>query len=178
MRSRVAILLSMLAGAGILYLLSRSERGQVFVGDAIEDVIVSAERIKNALWLRGWRNNNPGNIRFITGNPWDGQVANDGGYGVYDSIQQGVRAAGKQLLKYERAGLNTVEKIISTWAPKNENDTAAYAARVARDLGVDKRQVIAVSVRLEALADAMFLHENSNQYPYARADVHAWLRLA
>jgi hypothetical protein len=37
------------------------------------------------LTARGYRNNNPGNLRFLTSNAWNGQIANDGGYAVYDS---------------------------------------------------------------------------------------------
>lgn len=55
----------------------------------------------------------------------------------FDTPENGIRALGKLLQTYQRVyGLNTVAKIISRWAPSNENDTAAYVRSVERRIGL------------------------------------------
>lgn len=131
--------------------------------------------------VRGLRNNNPGNLRFIARNPWLGQLRDDGeGYGVYSSLPLGVRAAGRQLLAYQQRGINTVRQIISTWAPRSENDTAAYIAAVSSALRVPADAAIDVNARLAELAAAIFRHE-LGAVPFATSDltpanIAAWVR--
>lgn len=84
-----------------------------------------------------WRNNNPGNLR----GEYFGASGSNGGFATYPSMDAGWNAMEQQLDRY-RAGkttgreLRTVNDIIGTWAPTSENDTGAYARRVASDLGV------------------------------------------
>ena len=74
------------------------------------------------------RNNNPGNLRP------PGQST---GFQRFDTPEAGVAAMVRQLDLYrDRNNLNTVQGIISRWAPPNENDTAAYVRSVAGALGV------------------------------------------
>ena len=84
---------------------------------------------------RGWRNNNPLNIR--KGERWIGlSSANyDTEFCRFISMPFGYRAAAKVLKSYYRtltqAGKPfTVENIIKRWAPENENNTTAYIRRV------------------------------------------------
>lgn len=86
---------------------------------------------------RGIRNNNPGNI-IKTGEAWQGEVAGDDPkFASFATPEAGIRAMGKTLLTYQdKHGLNTVEAIVSRWAPATENDTAAYAATVSKALKV------------------------------------------
>lgn len=165
------ILLGVLVAAGAGYwLFVRSPAAQASLVDA-------GVAVKNALIPRGLRNNNPGNLRTIARNPWAGQVGGDAdGYGVYDAMQSGARAAAKQLLKYQRAGLNTVRKLIATWAPSVENNTEAYIAAVAKALGVGADQAIDVNANLEALAWAIFKHE-CGWVSFSRAESDQWVRL-
>ena len=78
------------------------------------------------------RNNNPGNIK----DPKSGQFAQ------YESPELGFAAMAKQLQLYGQRGNNTLNGIISTWAPKGDgnNDPTAYAVTVAKALGVDPAQ--------------------------------------
>ena len=110
---------------------------------------------------KGLRNNNPGNIRYLPPTrAWTGQIGDDGdGYGVYDTMPHGVRATGKQLLKYYAEGLNTVRAIIAKWAPTTENNTAAYVAAVSEELNLSSVQPFNVRERLPDLARAIFRHE-------------------
>ncbi len=122
---------------------------------------------------KGVRNNNPGNIRYVVGIPWKGQTGDDGtGYAVFDSAEDGVRALGHQLNTYMNRGLTTVNAIISTWAPNNENNTAAYIADVAGRLGVDPNQPLGAD-SIPALAQAIIIHENGYD-PYGMDSIAAW----
>lgn len=155
-----------LAGAIGLWWWSRTRTGAAAVADAtgetLEFIDVSASRIKAAIVSRGYRNNNPGNIRWIANasQRWNGMVSNDGGYGVFDTPRNGTRALGRQLLKYSERGLRTVRDIVSTWAPSNENDTSAYVKDVAQQLGVSADAALDVRARLPQLARAIAKHEN------------------
>ena len=86
----------------------------------------------------GMRNNNPGNIRR-SANSWKGKIPdNSGAFERFYTYAWGIRAMIKQLLTYHSRGLNTISKIIYTWAPPSDNnDTAAYVQFVANRTGVD-----------------------------------------
>lgn len=119
----------------------------------------AASRIVNAATSRGYRNNNPGNIRYLTAHAWNGQVDNDNGYAVFDTPQNGTRALGHQLQAYIARGLNTPTEIISTWAPPSDgNDTQSYIDDVSSQLSVSADDD--VSDRLADLAQAIARHEN------------------
>lgn len=164
MQQRETVLLFGLAIAAGLWWYSRTQQGAAMVETgstvALDFVDVTASRVGNYFSSRGYRNNNPGNLRYLQANAWNGQVSNDGGYAVYDSPENGTRALGHQLMKYARAGKNTVSSIIYTWAPPAENNAHAYVVDVAQALGVDPDQVIDVSARLADLAQAIARHEN------------------
>lgn len=90
---------------------------------------------------RGLRNNNPGNIesgRFAA--TVQGFEGSDGRFARYATPEQGIQAADKLLQTYAGRGLNTVAGIVNRWAPPTENNTGAYVASVARELGVDPNQ--------------------------------------
>lgn len=87
---------------------------------------------------RGIRNNNPLNIRI--GNTWLGEVANptDNEFEQFVHVSFGLRAGFILLKRYiNRYRLNTIEKIISRWAPSNENNTHTYIDRVAKSMNID-----------------------------------------
>lgn len=124
---------------------------------------------------KGLRNHNPGNLRYVASIPWAGQVGDDGtGYAVFDSDEHGVRALGHQLQTYSGRGLTSVREIISTYAPSNENDTAAYISAVAGELGVDADQPLDVYAVLPNLVAAIIHHENGLQ-PFDLGSLQAWV---
>ncbi len=85
---------------------------------------------------RGIRNNNPLNIRI--GNKWKGLKTpnTDGAFDQFVSMPYGYRAAFVLLRNYiTKRGCDTVEKIISRFAPSNENNTAAYIKTVCMKTG-------------------------------------------
>lgn len=87
---------------------------------------------------RGIRNNNPLNIRI--GNTWLGEVKNptDDEFEQFVHVCYGLRAGFILLKRYiNRYKLNTIEKIISRWAPSNENNTNSYIDDVAKSMNIN-----------------------------------------
>lgn len=82
----------------------------------------------------GIQNNNPGNLR----------TGPNGSFGTYATPMEGLQALRDQLSLYFNGGsaaaghqhLDTLRDIISTYAPKSENNTAAYISDVAKQMGV------------------------------------------
>ena len=84
---------------------------------------------------RGFRNNNPGNLK--AGPAWRGVVGVDrAGFAIFDTMENGVRALGKDLTAKMGRGLDTVREIINVYAPPSENPTSSYVAKVSEWLGV------------------------------------------
>lgn len=89
---------------------------------------------------RGLRNNNPLNIEKTKGgNPWQGEIvpSADSRFAQFKSMAYGYRAAFKLLNNYQRNyGIDTIRKMISRWAPSNENYTHNYVKAVSERSGV------------------------------------------
>lgn len=116
----------------------------------------------------GIRSNNPGNLR-PGATRWQGELDPDPrGYCRFDTPENGIRAMAKNLLAYqERHSLRTVDRIISRWAPGNENDTESYIIAVCSSTGYrrDERLDLREYGTLERLVLAIIKHENGMQ-PY------------
>jgi hypothetical protein len=87
---------------------------------------------------RGLRNNNPGNIRQSSVR-YTGEVqpSKDGAFKQFQSMEYGYRAMFVLLHTYARKhGINTIEGMISRYAPANENHTQAYIDAVSEWSGV------------------------------------------
>lgn len=127
---------------------------------------------------RGIRNNNPLNLRYIAdpARAYNGQVGNDGGYGIYDTPADGVRAASHQLQEDYANGDGTLAGLITTWAPPVENNTPAYIADVAQRTGLDPLAALDLMPNLPQIVAAMIWHEDGEQ-PYNMADITAWVYL-
>jgi hypothetical protein len=93
-----------------------------------------------------WRNNNPGNIRFVASIRWQGQEGEgEGGFARFKTPEHGFRALARQLMTYkERHDLDTLRKILTRYAPPQGSaqgqaytqNTAGYIDKVARDMRV------------------------------------------
>jgi len=107
--------------------------------------------------------NNPGNIRAIDHDDWDGQIGIDEhGFCIFDTMASGVRALGKVLLTYQdRHELHCVEDWIGRWAPPAENDTDAYVADVCARTHWRPEEYVDLHVpgNLIALTSAIAHHE-------------------
>lgn len=87
---------------------------------------------------RGMRNNNLLNIRIST-DKFQGEVqpSQDKEFKQFETAAYGYRAAFRILRTYiNNYGLNTIRKIISRWAPKNENHTENYIRVVSERSGI------------------------------------------
>jgi len=103
--------------------------------------------------------NNPGNLR---------PAGKTTGFQQFKSVDEGAWAAAKQLkLYYDRDKLDTIDKVISKWAPSSENNTSAYIADVQKRTGFKLGQHINLDdpQTLAMLSSAMFQHE-SKDYQY------------
>lgn len=87
---------------------------------------------------RGLRNNNPGNIR-LNGIPYEGEIqpSKDRLFKQFKSMAYGYRAMFVVLHTYARKyGINTIEGMISRYAPASENHTQKYIDAVSEWSGV------------------------------------------
>jgi hypothetical protein len=86
---------------------------------------------------RGIRNNNPGNVEYGDTARSYGAIGTDGRFAKFPSAEHGIRAMAGLLGRYQsKYGLTTVSQMIGRWAPSFENNTRAYAAKVARAMGI------------------------------------------
>lgn len=87
---------------------------------------------------RGLRNNNPGNIRRNS-DVFQGEInpSRDKDFKQFKTMAHGYRAMFKILSNYYRNyKLDTIRKMISRWAPENENNTNAYIKAVSDYAGI------------------------------------------
>lgn len=132
---------------------------------------------------RGIRNNNPGNIRKSS-EPWRGLAPmdeqTDKAFFRFQSPEFGIRALAVILRTYQtQHGLKTIKGIINRWAPPVENDTGAYAAAVAKAVGVtvDEPIRLADTDNMRGVVLAIIRHENGEQ-PYSMDVINHGLLLA
>ena len=98
--------------------------------------------------LRNIRNNNPGNIRLVPANNWEGRVPpdqnTDGAFEQFNTPEDGWRALFVLLRGrgYIGGGRDTIREIISRWAPPFENDTELYIRQMVEAVGIPADQRI------------------------------------
>jgi len=123
----------------------------------------------------GIKNNNPLNLRWDGVNNWQGLTGQDShGFCVFDTPVNGIRAAAKNLDSYIRTGENTINLIISRWAPAQDNNNVpAYIDAVEQNSGIDRNSVIVKSRGdYVPLLAAMIRQENGSQ-PYSLSTIQA-----
>lgn len=114
--------------------------------------------------VRGVRTNNPLNLSFAN---QPNAIGTDGRFAVFQSPEEGVAASVRQLQLYGQRGLNTIEQIVSRWAPPSENNTPAYIQAVAQRVGVSPNQEIDLSDPniMRRLVNAMSVQEVGRVIP-------------
>lgn len=92
---------------------------------------------------RGLRNNNPLNIRH-NADRFQGEIkpGTDKSFKTFSSLAYGYRTAFVTLATYLSRGWNTIEKIVSHWAPPTENNTAKYIEAVEKYSGVPRNKTL------------------------------------
>lgn len=149
--------------AGAIILLRKSKKSSV--PSLLNNTNIDMSTNQNL--PRGYRNNNPLNIRYSSINNWRGKVADntDGAFEQFISMPYGYRAALYLLRKYIKSyGCDTVQKIINKWAPPSENNTASYINHVCSMTGYKPTTEIGYNnaEQLCKLAYAMSIIENGN----------------
>ena len=118
---------------------------------------------------RGYRNNNPLNIRFNKANDWDGKLLpnTDGVFEQFKDMKYGYRAAYILIRNHVRKGAKTIAELISVWAPTNENDTTNYINTVCNLTGYMPGDIIDPndSEQMQNLVAAMSQFENGISIP-------------
>lgn len=170
----LCIILIVTLGAFLFYLKLRRFRHD------IEDTIEVAPSLTqndmeqpNELYdtrVRGYRNNNPLNIR-ISGNNWQGEIkpSTDGSFCQFKAMYWGFRAAMCCIRTYIRKyNCNTIEAIIKRWAPwEDGNNPVRYCSRVCATWPEDftKDTVIDYTNRnqMTKLVYAMAIVENGSE---------------
>ena len=128
--------------------------------------------------VRGYRNNNPLNLR-ISSNNWKGKVPvsenTDGAFEQFTTMAYGFRAALKNLQSYiNKYNCNTIQAIVNKWAPASDgNNPTSYASRVANTTGYAVTQTVTANdkEKLCKIAYAMAIVENGSAPQMA--DVYA-----
>ena len=104
--------------------------------------------MRNSSLPRGLRNNNPGNIRKNSDVFQGEKTSSDKEFKQFKSMAYGYRAISKILSNYYRNyKLDTIRKMISRWAPENENNTDAYIKAVSDYAGIPADDPINVNDR-------------------------------
>lgn len=128
----------------------------------------------------GFAINNPGNIRYIAPpNNFNGQTGQTAsGIGIYDTLQNGLRAMFLQLQDYINDGLDTITQIVTTYAPPSENPTAQYIANVSAAVGIQDDAPLAWPGEAPELMQAMIQQENGTVNGLTQASIQTYLQNA
>jgi hypothetical protein len=114
---------------------------------------------------RGLRNNNPGNLR-ISNIKWQGKVPNnlntDKSFEQFNTIHYGIRAMITDVANdITIKKLNTLTKLINSYAPPTENDTINYINFVSKQTNLQPNQLINITPDLLAkIVKSKILIEN------------------
>lgn len=116
---------------------------------------------------RGCRNNNPCNIRIST-DKFQGEIqpSGDKEFKQFETMACGYRAAFKVLRTYiNNYKCDTIRKIISRWAPKNENHTESYIKVVSERSGIPENDPVYADNRemMIRIVAAMSFVENGRE---------------
>lgn len=149
----------------------------IHIGIALGIILIilylSRNKIKEAM-TRGYKNNNPGNIED-DGVLWIGQKAKstDPPFKQFVSMPYGYRALFINLKGAINGGYNTINKLITRYAPPKrldaktgkwikENDTPAYIAAVSKQTGVKPDTLLNFNdaATMRKIVMAISQHEN------------------
>lgn len=109
--------------------------------------------------IRGYRNNNPFNIKKSALN-WQGKIeGSDKVFETFKSLDYGYRAGLKLLINYVHKGYNTIDKIVTRFAPSNENNTDVYIRFVSGRTGIPCDSPIESLIELLDIAAAIVKYE-------------------
>lgn len=114
---------------------------------------------------RARRNNNPGNLKYVG---QKGATKGEDGFAVFPTPFDGMKAMRRQLfldVSPQGRNLNLTDFITKYAPPSDNNDTAAYIAFVAKEMGIGETDNISGD-QLTALQTAMIKMEAGNDAVY------------
>ena len=166
--SRIAWAITFLAAAGAAYMLNRKGSNPPSLINSNWDML------ENTSLSRGYRNNNPLNIRKSL-QTWKGKIYignTDPDFEQFENMAYGYRAALMTMRTHiKKYGLNTVYQIIKRWAPAEDgNNPEGYTQRVCNATGLTPNTVVGYNDAdtLTKMAYGMSIVENdSNKYKAA-----------
>jgi len=141
-----------------------------------------ADIVGRVIQTRGFRNNNPGNIR--KGQSWQGErvAQTDAAFEEFEAPAYGYRAMCRILDGYRsRYGARTVLDYINRWAPPSDNNpTSEYAAYVANHMDIDPRAYVDTRDPdlMIAMMDAITRFENNGANIFSSEDMRAGLDMS
>ena len=114
---------------------------------------------------RGLRDNNPGDLEQPPGTSWAGTVGMDGPFVIFADTTWGLRALAKDLINNINEGYDTINSLISKFAPPSENNTDAYIAAVSADTSIDAGTQLGTDPdTITSLMRAIVNHELGDSY--------------
>ena len=134
----------------------------------------------------GLRNNNPGNL-IRTSEPWKGKIPHskntDPKFEQFYELRYGLRAMIRNIITQINNGYNTIEKLITRYAPPSDNNKPeAYIKFVVNNLGAARHATIDMSeetiialtqiiARMELDTDAYLIKYNDYKEAIAILDI-------
>jgi hypothetical protein len=118
---------------------------------------------------RGLRNNNPGNL-VQTNITWKGKIPlaqnTDSRFEQFIELRYGIRALMRDVITDYSKGLNTVNSLISEFAPSFENNTTSYINTVSSMIGFPANAFIPSLTKqtLVSICKAIVYVENGASY--------------
>lgn len=110
---------------------------------------------------RGLRNNNPGNVKYGPfAKSMGASGADSGGFAIFPTMDQGADAARKLIDNYRKSGVDTVDAIVSKYAPSSDGNNHAAYMKFLASKGYQPGQKITNAADAAKLADAMMINES------------------
>jgi hypothetical protein len=124
----------------------------------------------------GLRNNNPGNVRPLYYETWQGQIGTNQGFAVFENMAYGIRAMAKDIKGDIQEGTNTIRKIITEYSA---TDRLTYTNYVAINLNLSPDQTLVASDNvLFSLCRQMINFEIGSSYIHYVTDQDIWEGIA
>lgn len=120
--------------------------------------------------ILGFRNNNPGNLK---GKGWLGQIGVDKqGHAIFTDSVYGIRALARVLSKMEDKGIDTIEKLIRTYAGGNPE---SYIKFMSKFLQLEPDETFSLQEKMHMLVRGIITFEcGSNPYPPEYFTILSW----
>lgn len=170
---------AIVAVAVAVYLLWRRNGGVLVVGGTNTQTNMSTTsngssgtHFNDTSLPRGYRNNNPLNVRKKAYNAWKGKVVpgTDPDFEQFITMAHGYRCGLYLIRKYIGQGHDTIRKIVTKWAPPSENNTGSYIANVASRSGIGADTVLSRNDRESLCRIVRAMAWSENGYPPATMD--------